>query len=143
MLQLLLGPEAATEWSLLAEPIEPHLATAGVIAGMGPRIAVVAALHQLAAAAGLVQDSTQRCRTACNGTSTAAGPADSGVAAAAVCAGVGLWRQWIQVVLHDPVLSAESHRHGPEAHRCKVRLWQGVSAAAAFLGCPTQREAAT
>jgi hypothetical protein len=108
---------------------------------MGPRIAVVAALHQLAAAAGLVRYSMQR--EPCDGSRTAAGAPDRGFAAAAVSAGVGLWCNWIQVALHDPVLSAENHRHGSEAHRGKVRLWQGVTAAAAFLGCSTQRDAAT
>jgi hypothetical protein len=88
-----LGHEAATEWSLLAEPLEPHLASAGVLAGMGPRIAVVAALHQLALAAGLLTLPEQ---PQCNGHSKHA-VADDGFKAAAVSAGVELWRVWMQV----------------------------------------------
>lgn len=103
LVQLTLGHEAAIEWALLAEPLEPHLANAGVAAGMGPRIAVVAALHQLAAAAGLVQDSTHSSDSSglSNGSRAVAVGAgsDSGFAAAAVAAGVGLWRKWIQVRL--------------------------------------------
>jgi hypothetical protein len=46
-------------------------------------------------------------------------------------------------VKQDPVLSAENFKYGTDVHRAKVRMWQGLSALAAFLGCPTQQVAAT
>lgn len=102
-MQSALGHETATEWSLLAEPLEPHIAAAGVIAGMGPRVAVVTALHHIAVAAGLFQQPTQlqgpeqhASSQGCNGHSAAA-ESGSSFSAAAVAAGVGLWQRWIQV----------------------------------------------
>lgn len=95
LLQLSLSsPEAATEWALLAEPLEPHLAAAGVMAGMGPRIAVVTALCQLAAAAGLVPSSPAGSMLA-PGSQGPGGGED--FVEAAVAAGVELWREWMQV----------------------------------------------
>lgn len=115
-LQSALAHEAATEWSLLVEDLEPRLATAGIMAGIGPRIAVVAALHQLAAAAGLLDDSTpdhqrQQQQVAggvdlpsCNGGVTSSSSKASARAvkepaftAQAVAAGAGLWNSWMQV----------------------------------------------
>ena len=43
----------------------------------------------------------------------------------------------------DPVLSCDSCRHGSDVHRSKVRMWQGLAATAAFLGCSSQQAAAT
>lgn len=49
----------------------------------------------------------------------------------------------LQAVQQDPVLSAENFKYGTDVHRAKVRMWQGLSALAAFLGCSTQQVAAT
>lgn len=48
----------------------------------------------------------------------------------------------LQCALHDPVLSAETTKQGSDTHRVKVRLWQGLTAAAAFLASSRQRQAA-
>jgi hypothetical protein len=50
---------------------------------------------------------------------------------------------FLQAAQHDPVLACDSCRHGSDTHRSKVRMWQGLSAAAAFLGCASQQEAAS
>jgi len=49
----------------------------------------------------------------------------------------------LQAALHDPILSADSVKHGSDTHRSKARLWQGLTAAVPFLCSPTQQEAAT
>lgn len=49
----------------------------------------------------------------------------------------------LQATLDDPILSSQNFKQGSEAHRSKVRMWQGLSATVAFLGCGTQQEAAT
>lgn len=107
LLQSSLAHEAATEWSLLTETLEPQLATAGVITGMGPRIAVVAALQQLAAAAGLTQMGLQqhapKHQQQQQALSSAPCRAAAGYADRAAAAGVGLWHRWMQV-------SCKSHK---------------------------------
>jgi len=102
LLQSSLAHEAATEWSLLTEPLEPQLATAGLIAGMGPRIAVVAALQQLAAAAGLTQLGAQQHTPAQQqqqqqAVSSAPCRAAAGYADRAAAAGAELWHRLMQV----------------------------------------------
>jgi hypothetical protein len=69
------------------------------MAGMGPRIAVVTALCQLAAAAGLVPSSSLQAGSKVELTPRSqqgSGGGDSFVEAA-VAAGVELWREWMQV----------------------------------------------
>lgn len=99
-----LNHEAATEWSLLAEPLEAQLVTAGVVVGMGPRIAVVASLLQLAAAAGLLQQQPypagqhEAADSAVNSAGAGAHCTLGSVfTARAVSAGIGLWNTWMQV----------------------------------------------
>jgi hypothetical protein len=126
-----LGHEAATEWSLLAEPLEPHLASAGVLAGMGPRIAVVAALHQLALAAGLLTPPEQ---PQCNGHSSHA-VADDGFKAAAVSAGAELCRVWMQVRRGFVQMQAGSGAYSVRPGCQLSRVWLGRGVELYAHGC--------
>lgn len=47
-----------------------------------------------------------------------------------------------QAALHEPQLATQTTKLGSEPHRLKVRMWQGLTGAAAFLASPRQREAA-
>lgn len=80
-----LSPEAATEWALMAEPLDPEQQAAAYLTGIAPRAALLTALDQLAAAAGLA--------------SPHHGGAEPNVAfaAAAEAAGTGLWEHLMHV----------------------------------------------
>jgi hypothetical protein len=48
-----------------------------------------------------------------------------------------------QALLRDPALAGDRFKVGSDVHRLKVRAWQGLTAAANFLGSSRQRETAT
>jgi hypothetical protein len=83
---------AATEWSLLSEPLNPAQHLAHCLTGVAPRAALLTALHQLATSARLVQDGHAH-----EHGPPAAGSAPGGFVVAAEAAGVGLWNSWMQV----------------------------------------------
>jgi hypothetical protein len=49
----------------------------------------------------------------------------------------------LQALLSDPVLSGDRFKVGSDVHRLKVRAWQGLTAAANFLGSSRQQGNAT
>ncbi|KAF8072749.1 TARBP1 [Scenedesmus sp. PABB004] len=120
--------EACRERVLLAGPLDAELQDAYALTDIGPRVAVVSALHALATAAGL------------GGGGAAAG--DDAWAAEAEAAGVALWGSWLEALRSDPLLGGERFKVGSDVHRLKVRAWQGLTAASAFFASPRQRPAA-
>lgn len=54
---------------------------------------------------------------------------------------------WYDIVLcqaaqADPQLSGDQFKVGSEAHRLRIRAWQGLASAVAFLTSPAQQQAA-
>ncbi|KAF6260973.1 hypothetical protein COO60DRAFT_830876 [Scenedesmus sp. NREL 46B-D3] len=131
--------EEGQERSMLAEPLDPELQQAYSLTDIGPRVALLTGLYQLAAAAGLAGHETG---------SSSSREIDTGAASdeawvlAVEAAGVGLWDNWLQALVCDPVLSGDRFKVGSDVHRAKVRAWQGLTAAANFLGSSRQRATA-
>jgi hypothetical protein len=48
----------------------------------------------------------------------------------------------LQALVSDAVLSGDRFKVGSDVHRLKVRAWQGLTAAANFLGSSMQRDTA-
>lgn len=91
---------------------------------MGPRIAVVTALCQLAAAAGLVPSSPAGSML----TPSSQGPGGGGdLKKAAMAAGVELWREWMQVGGGGHALGSGAHGRTvavTRLHAALINEWQ-------------------
>jgi hypothetical protein len=96
LLQGLPSLEEGQERSLLAEPLDPELQEAYSLTDIGPRVALLTGLHQLAAAAGLAGQEMQDDKS---NSSSGAGavPASEAWVLELEAAGVGLWDNWLQV----------------------------------------------
>ncbi|WIA08744.1 hypothetical protein OEZ85_008167 [Tetradesmus obliquus] len=135
--------EEGQERSLLAEPLDPELQEAYSLTDIGPRVALLTGLYQLAAAAGLTDQGAGDCSSGSSGGGTAAAAAASESWVLEVeAAGVGLWSHWLHALVSDPVLSGDRFKVGSDVHRLKVRAWQGLTAAANLLGSTRQRDTA-
>lgn len=98
LLQGLPSLEEGQERSLLAEPLDPELQEAYSLTDIGPRVALLTGLYQLAAAAGLTDQGAGDCSSGSSGGGTAAAAAASESWVLEVeAAGVGLWSHWLHV----------------------------------------------
>jgi hypothetical protein len=94
LLQGLPSLEEGQERSLLAEPLDPELQEAYSLTDIGPRVALLTGLYQLAAAAGLADPGAG---DSSSGDNTAGGALSESWVLEVEAAGVGLWSYWLQV----------------------------------------------
>eukprot|EP00775_Hariotina_reticulata_P006297 gene6297-6532_t len=117
--------QAQVEFAQQLAPLDPELQEAYALTDIGPRVAICCGLHAVAAHAGLV----------------AAGSPDQ---LQANCT-TDCWRQEAEAAgaaQADPQLSGDQFKVGSEAHRLRIRAWQGLASAVAFLTSTAQQQAA-